>query len=484
MNALKELQPERVFYHFEQISGIPRGSGNVKQIGSFLMDFAREKGLSCDMDASGNVVIRKEAAEGYEDCPAVILQGHMDMVCEKRPDKVHDFEKDGLSLQVKDGFIYADGTTLGGDYGIALAIGMAILEDRNIKAPALECLFTVDEEIGLLGAMELDPGLLKGRSMINLDSELEGILTVACAGGLTLVSHIPVKRTTAEGCLVRIRVEGLLGGHSGTEINKGRANANILMGRFLYRLSQEMEAALLSLTGGNKGNDIPRECCADILLDKENVQQAKALCEELTKSLRQEYANLDEGVRIGLSVEKEEAREEALTKVSQEKVIFYLMNAPYGVEKMSGTITGLVETSSNLGIIELGKDSFMGLESVRSSIMSGMAALGDRILYLTEFLGGECEKTEEYPAWEYREDSPLRELMKEIYVEMYGEEPKVEAVHAGLECGILSEKIPGLDMVSIGPNIKDIHTFEEHLDIASVERVYRYVLKVLERMKS
>lgn len=480
MRALENCEPKRVFYYFEELCKIPHGSGNIKQISDYLVSFAKEHGLEYVQDEMNNVVIYKPATEGYEDAPAVILQGHMDMVCEKRPDVDHDFTKDPLNISVKDGYVTANGTTLGGDDGIAVAYGLALLESKDLAHPALEVLITVDEEIGLLGAEGFDCSVLKGKRLINLDSEAEGSLWISCAGGLSGISTIPVQRVEAEGQKAAVKITGLMGGHSGAEIDKKRANANVLMGRFLYSLQQETAYEIISLAGGQKDNAITREADAELLV--EDINSVKACAEKLQKGFREEYAGTDEGITVEIT-DLGVASAKVLHPTSREKVLFFLMEVPFGIQKMSGSIDGLVETSTNIGIVKLGEDEFLGSSSVRSSVEAAGAALSDKICYLTEFLGGEYTVQGAYPAWEYRKDSPLRDQMVEVYEEMYGEKPNVVAIHAGLECGLFYKKIEGLDCVSLGPNMKDIHTSEEVLDIASTERVWKYLVKVLESLK-
>lgn len=480
MRVLENCEPKRVFYYFEELCKIPHGSGNTKQISDYLVSFAKEQGLEYVQDEMNNVVIYKPATEGYEDAPAVILQGHMDMVCEKRPDVEHDFTKDPLNISAQDGYVTANGTTLGGDNGIAVAYGLALLESKDIAHPALEVLITVDEEIGLLGAEGFDCSVLKGKRLINLDSEAEGSLWISCAGGLSGISTIPVQRVEAEGQKAAVKITGLMGGHSGAEIDKKRANANVLMGRFLYSLQQETAYEIISLAGGQKDNAITREADAELLV--EDINSVKACAEKLQKGFREEYAGTDEGITVEIT-DLGVASAKVLHPTSREKVLFFLMEVPFGIQKMSGSIEGLVETSTNIGIVKLGEDEFLGSSSVRSSVEAAGAALSDKICYLTEFLGGEYTVQGAYPAWEYRKDSPLRDQMVEVYEEMYGEKPNVVAIHAGLECGLFYKKIEGLDCVSLGPNMKDIHTSEEVLDIASTERVWKYLVKVLESLK-
>lgn len=482
MRILENCEPKQVFYYFEEICKIPHGSGNTRQISDYLVNFAKDHGFDYVQDELNNVVIYKPATPGYENAPTVILQGHMDMVCEKRPDVEHDFTKDGLKLSVENGFVSANGTTLGGDDGIAVAYALALLDSKDLPHPALEVLITVDEEIGLLGAVDFDCSVLKGRRMINLDSEAEGSLWISCAGGLSAVSHIPVLRTDAEGEKLQIRICGLMGGHSGSEIDKKRANANVLMGRFLYGLKREAYYEIISLAGGQKDNAITRESLCEILVSEEDIAAVKAYAARVQDGLREEYSGSDNGISVQITEAGHESVQ-VLHPTSREKILFYLMEVPFGIQKMSSNIEGLVETSTNIGIVRLSEDEFFASSGVRSSVEAARDALSDKIQYLTEFLGGEYEAQGAYPAWEYRKESPLRDKMVSVYEDMYGQKPAVVAIHAGLECGLFYKKIDGLDCVSLGPDMKDIHTSEELLDIASTERVWNYLVKVLKELK-
>ena len=482
MRILENCEPKQVFYYFEEICKIPHGSGNTRQISDYLVNFAKDHGFDYVQDELNNVVIYKPATPGYENAPTVILQGHMDMVCEKRPDVEHDFTKDGLKLSVENGFVSANGTTLGGDDGIAVAYALALLDSKDLPHPALEVLITVDEEIGLLGAVDFDCSVLKGRRMINLDSEAEGSLWISCAGGLSAVSHIPVLRTDAEGEKLQIRICGLMGGHSGSEIDKKRANANVLMGRFLYGLKREAYYEIISLAGGQKDNAITRESLCEILVSEEDIAAVKAYAARVQDGLREEYSGSDNGISVQITEAGHESVQ-VLHPTSREKILFYLMEIPFGIQKMSSNIEGLVETSTNIGIVRLSEDEFFASSGVRSSVEAARDALSDKIQYLTEFLGGEYEAQGAYPAWEYRKESPLRDKMVSVYEDMYGQKPAVVAIHAGLECGLFYKKIDGLDCVSLGPAMKDIHTSEELLDIASTERVWNYLVKVLKELK-
>ena len=482
MAVLENCEPKRVFHYFEEICKIPHGSGNTKQISDYLVQFAKDHDLKYVQDEMNNVVIYKPGTAGYENAPTVIVQGHMDMVCEKRPDVDHDFTKDGLNLSVEGDYVSANGTTLGGDDGIAVAYGLALLESDTIAHPPLEVFITVDEEIGLLGAVGFDCSVLKGRRFINLDSEAEGSLWISCAGGLSGISHIPVTRLEAKGEKLTVKISGLMGGHSGAEIDKNRANANSLLGKFLHGLDAKAGYELISVQGGQKDNAITRESIAELLTVKENVEAVKEYAASMQTAWREEYTGTDEGITVTVTEEGEQDAK-VLHPTSKEKVVFFLVNVPYGVQKMSGTIKGLVETSTNIGILKTSENEVLGSSSIRSSVETARDALSDKIEYLTEFLGGEYERQGVYPAWEYRKDSPLRDKMVEVYEEMYGQKPNVVAIHAGLECGLFYKKMEGLDCVSLGPDMKDIHTSEEVLSISSTERVWKYLVKVLGALK-
>ena len=475
MAVLENCEPKRVFHYFEEICKIPHGSGNTRQISDYLVQFAKNHDLKYIQDEMNNVVIYKPGTAGYENAPTVIVQGHMDMVCEKRPDVDHDFTKDGLNLSVEGDYVSANGTTLGGDDGIAVAYGLALLESDTIAHPPLEVFITVDEEIGLLGAVGFDCSVLKGRRFINLDSEAEGSLWISCAGGLSGISHIPVTRLEAKGEKLTVKISGLMGGHSGAEIDKNRANANSLLGKFLHGLDAKAGYELISVQGGQKDNAITRESIAELLTVKEYAASMQT-------AWREEYTGTDEGITVTVTEEGEQDAK-VLHPTSKEKVVFFLVNVPYGVQKMSGTIKGLVETSTNIGILKTSENEVLGSSSIRSSVETARDALSDKIEYLTEFLGGEYERQGVYPAWEYRKDSPLRDKMVEVYEEMYGQKPNVVAIHAGLECGLFYKKMEGLDCVSLGPDMKDIHTSEEVLSISSTERVWKYLVKVLGALK-
>ena len=482
-NILSDLEPKSVFNYFEQICSIPHGSRNTKQISDFCVSFAKEHNLKYVQDESNNIIIWKDGTKGYENSPSVIIQGHLDMVCEKEHDCDIDFEKDGLSLIVDGDNIHADRTTLGGDDGIAIAFALAILDSTDIPHPPIEAVFTVDEEIGMLGAASLDYSPLKSRIMLNLDSEDEGYLLVSCAGGVSTTAHLPLTFEKTDGLMAEITISGLLGGHSGTEINKDRANSNRLMGRILYSLSKKYDFKLVSVNGGLKDNAIPNKTTAVLILNDANNKDAFASeISELNDMYKNEYAITDPSISTAVSFSGETSAN-AMTKSSTKGFITALVNLPGGVHRMSHDIDGLVQTSLNMGILKTTENEMQASFSIRSSVSSEKFMLMDMISCLMDNLGGYITNVGEYPSWEFKKESHLRDLMSEVFEEQYGYKPVVNALHAGVECGLFSEKLPGLDCVSFGPAIYDIHTAKERLSIESVQRTWKFTLEVLKRLK-
>lgn len=487
MKVLSSLEPHKVFEYFEEICSIPHGSSNTKKISDYLVTFAREHDLRYIKDQSNNVIIFKDGTPGYEASAPVMLQGHMDMVCEKDNDCNIDFERDGLELVLNDGIISANGTTLGGDDGIAVAYALAILDSSDIPHPPLEAVFTVDEEIGMLGAAAIDCSPLKSKIMLNLDSEDEGYLLVSCAGGVTAASHIPVSFIpAADKTLMSINISGLLGGHSGVEIDKNRANANILFGRILYTLNKKLSFNLVSIEGGLKDNAIVKTAVAVIAVNESDIQTVKDCVSHLESLFKHEYVVSDPDIKITAEITDSSPAATAndmMDNISTNRVIAALVNMPYGIQGMSSNIEGLVESSLNLGILKTTDTEVVLSYCVRSSIASRKQEMLDKITSLTELLSGYVTLTGDYPAWEYRQDSPLRDLMKDIFTEQYGREPVIQALHAGVECGLFAGKIPDLDCVSFGPDMKDIHTTNESMDVESVKRTWEYTLEILKRLK-
>ena len=493
---LEGLEPASVFQYFEEICGIPHGSGNIRQISDYLVDFAKSHGLSYVQEPCGNVIMHAPATPGYEDVPGVILQGHMDMVAVKDADCAKNMETEGLDLFIENGLIGARGTSLGGDDGIALALSMAVLSDPSIPHPAIDFIATVNEETGMDGAIELDPANVKERRLIKLDSEDEGIFIAGCAGGATLRLRLPIEREDLPGADVyTITLSGLQGGHSGTEIHKNRANAILLMGRVLRSLP---DVRLLFLDGGTKDNAIPVSAKAVVAVQaetsvagggpaangtvsdaSENGTSTALDISAITAELQNALAGKEDGLTI--TMEKHDgsmSRVGVLSADCQEKLLKLLAILPFGPAAMS-TLPELVETSDNVGIIRTAEDLVEIATSVRSLIESEKQALIEKITTMAELCGATVSRNSEYPGWQYRMDSPLRDLAVSAYREQYGEEPQVLTIHAGLECGLLLEKIPDLDAISMGPQMHDIHTTKERMDIASVERTWRLLKSIL-----
>ena len=472
MRVLEGLRPTEALRYFEEICAIPHGSRDTKRISDYCVRFAEAHGLRYVQDAHNNVVIYKPATEGYENHPTVILQGHLDMVCEKDADCDIDFSTDGLRLTRDDTYISAKGTTLGGDDGIAVAYALAILAADDLRHPALEAVFTVDEEIGMLGADAMDMSVLNGRILLNCDSEDEGILTVSCAGGATSRLERPIERGTCEGRVYRLSVCDLIGGHSGVEINKGRANANVVLANILKALP----VRLISICGGGKDNAITRASEALVVAGEGIAADFYNACEAAKQTLPAGETE------VKFCCETAQTDLAPMTETVSRAVIDLLCALPSGVQKMSADIEGLVQTSLNMGILKT-EDACVSMTfSVRSSVNSEKTALIDSLKRIGAEHGAVYSESGAYPAWEYRRDSRLRETMVTTFRDLYGREPKVEAIHAGLECGIFCDRLKGLDAVSFGPQMHDIHTSRERLEIASVERTWNYLLAILERL--
>lgn len=468
MGKLSHLHPQRVFHYFEEICGIPHGSGDTARISDYCVAFAKAHNLTYHQDTLGNVIIKKPATVGYESHPAVILQGHIDMVCEKAPDCPIDFATDGLDVDTDGELVFAHGTTLGGDNGIAVAMAFAILESTDLPHPPLEVLLTVDEETGMYGAEGFESALLEGKTLINIDSEEEGVLTVSCAGGARAEMTLPLTYARADAAAYCITVDGLQGGHSGIEIDKGRLNANIVMAQFLHSL----DCRLVSIDGGQKDNAIPVSCQAMITTDDDVFAAAEAF-------VAAHRIDTDPDLRI--SVEPALA-DTAMTADSTEQALTLLTTVPNGIQAMSADIEGLVQTSLNLGILTTEDDTLRASFAVRSSVGAEKAALLAKLESQITALGGSFASYGDYPAWEYRKQSRLRDVMCAVWERKYGEKPTVAAIHAGLECGLFCKKIADLDAVSIGPDMWDVHTCRERLSVASTARVYAYLCNVLKEL--
>ncbi len=481
MRILENLEPQDVFYYFEEICKIPHGSGNTGQISDYLKAFADEHGLYCRQDELNNIIMIKEASKGYEDHEPVLLQGHMDMVAVKDADCTIDMTKDGLQLEILGDRLTAKGTSLGGDDGIAVAFGLALLAGEEYRHPRIELILTVDEEVGMEGATGLTVDDLTAKRMINLDQEEEKIFITGCAGGARIDIRKKTETEQVEGVLCKLIISGLQGGHSGQEINKERGNAICLMGRLLAALQEKTPVYLKEVSGGTADNAIPNEVCAEIVVT-EWTEDIAAFMEEKFCGLKAEFAGKEDGLKCELQVGAEDALIEVCNRKDSEQWIHLLNVIPHGVIANSVKMKGLVETSLNPGILNVSAVEGMVSTSVRSSNAAAKEALINQLKSLAALCDATVGIRGDYPGWDYDPDSPLREKMVTIYEEMYGVKPQIEAIHAGLECGIFQSKIPGLDCVSIGPDMQDIHTTRETLSIPSVQRVWKYLLKVLESL--
>ena len=484
MAVLNGLKPEKVFEYFEKLCSVPHGSGNTKRISDMCVAFAKELGLKYRQEPCNNVIIWKNGSAGYEESAPIILQGHIDMVCAKTEDCTKDMAKEGLDLRTDGEWIWAEKTSLGGDNGIAVAMILAILADDTLAHPPLEAVFTVDEEVGMDGAFALDCSDLKGKKLLNLDSEDEGVFTVSCAGGMRADCLLPCTFEPLDGshCCYRVTLSGLLGGHSGCDIDKGRGSANALMGRVLYSASEKVPSLrLVAIDGGKFDNVICSRCEAVVAVpvDKEAVFEQFLL--DFDATLKNEYAGCDAG--ITLTGERTDAAAVAVNLEATKTVLHTLLALPQGVEEMSADFPGLVQTSLNLGVLRLDEAGLHATFCIRSCIASQKQMLAQRIRSIMEFAGGTVDEHSAYPGWQYARKSEFRELVLNTYREITGKTGKIEATHGGLECGLFIEKIPGLDAISLGPNLHDVHSVQEKLSIPSTECVYELVCEVLARSK-
>ena len=475
---LAGLEPKAVFHYFEDICAIPHGSYNTKAISDYLVDFAKAHQLRYIQDELNNVILFGDGTPGYEDHAPVIIQGHMDMVCVKDPDCTKDMATEGVDVTHNGEFVYAEGTSLGADDGIAVAFSLALLADKSIPHPPLEVVITVDEETGMEGASGIDLSMLRGRNLLNIDSDEEGIFTVSCAGGVKSTVHLPVQRRAVYGPCVRLTVEGLKGGHSGAEIHKPLANANKVMGEFLGRIQQIMPVCITKLQGGEKDNAIPSFCQVTMVALGMYIERINDIAEQLQKEIRENY---DEPGAIVRGDDVDALGGNALTTEDSAKVIALMNALPNGIQAWSQDIDGLVQTSLNMGVATL-SDELQLTFALRSSVNQEKEDLKKKVEEVAAFYGASCTHKGDYPAWEYKKDSDLRDTMVRVYEEMYGKKPGVFAIHAGLECGLLSEKLPGLDCVSLGPQAYDIHTPRERLNIASTQRFWQYLQELMKNM--
>lgn len=477
----EQTDAKEVFRFFKEICNIPHGSGNTAQISDYLVAFAKERHLFYQQDAMGNVIIIKEASKGSESRQPLMIQGHMDMVTVQKPDCSIDMKKEGLRLKEKDGFLYAEGTSLGGDDGIAVAIGLALLNDEQLQHPRLELVVTVDEEVGMEGAHEIDLSVCTANRMLNLDHDEEDTFLCGCAGGAKVSLTLPLQMMQPMGnqeCYT-IKLGGLQGGHSGTEIDKGHGNANCLLGRVLFAINQQVTISLVAISGGVADNAIPRETSASFVVNDSNWKGSiEAICKKLEEELQQEWKVKEP--RLQLSAAKITGQKSFATTEDTDKAICLLCSVPNGVQQMSAEIENMVETSLNLGIISLYEGNLTMEFAVRSSVESAKKELVNRLKAVARLSGAFCKITGEYPGWEYKEDSQLRRQLSEVYEKEYGQKPQIKTIHAGLECGVLIQKKPNLDCVAAGPEVLAIHTTEERLNIMSTVRFYHFVRTFIE----
>ena len=482
MSVVENLEPKLLWEQFDEISKIPRCSKHEEKIREYILAFAKKHNLESKTDKTGNVVVFKPASEKMKDKPTVILQGHMDMVCEKNSDIKHDFLKDPIKLKINNDILTADGTTLGADNGIGVATSLAILEDNNLKLGAIEALFTVDEETGLTGAFALENNMLTGKKLLNLDSEDFGVITVGCAGGGDSQVELEIKTKNASDDLenLLIKIYGLRGGHSGVDAREQRGNAIKILARLIWNISNQYKIFLSDIKGGDKHNAIPREAYAKISVPKKDKDKIIKDLRSFEENILEEIRPIDPNMKV--SIENIEKTKIILDDQSTESIINLLHSLPHGVDKMSYDIDGLVETSTNLATVSIKNNSaLIGLSS-RSSIASALQDLRDRIHAISSLAGAKVTEGESYPGWKPNLNSDLLKLSKKIFKDMYKKDPLVEAIHAGLECGIIGEKFSGMDMISVGPTIKYPHSPEEQVHISTVDKFYQYVLEIIRKI--
>jgi dipeptidase D len=480
MPSIENLEPKLVWKHFDEIRKIPRCSKHEEKIREYIVNFAKKLDLKTRVDSVGNVVIIKPATPGMQNKPTIIFQGHMDMVCEKNSDVKFDFSKDPIQLKITGDLLTANGTTLGADNGIGLAISLAILEDNKVRHGLIESLYTVDEETGLTGAFAIKSDMLTGKIMLNLDSEDFGVITVGCAGGGDSKIELPVKmQATPIGMEnIVVKVSGLRGGHSGVDIHEQRGNAIKILARLLWKVSQKFEFSLVDIKGGDKHNAIPREVYVELVVEKNSKNAFIVALKAEEKDILDEIKPIDPNFKV--DVQSSESSKTVLDKPSQTKLLNLLHGLPHGVHQMNFDIKTLVNTSTNLATISLKENTIVIGMSSRSSMKSALEDMRDRIKAIAFLSGAKVSEGTPYPGWKPDLQSKILALSKETFREMFKQEPKIEAIHAGLECGIIGEKFPGMDMISIGPTLKNPHSPEEQLYISTVDKIYRYLLKILE----
>ncbi len=482
-DAIRGLKPELVWKYFAEIATIPHGSKNETAIARYVVDTAKKFGLEVKQDKVGNVVVRKPASRGMEQKKRICLQGHLDMVCEKNTDKEHDFLKDPLEIVRKGNVIMANGTTLGADNGIAVATNLAIMEDNMLQHGPLEFLFTIDEETGLTGANNLQTGFVQSKTLLNLDSEEEGAIYVGCSGGKdTLASwKISFDKVPAPMVAAELSVKGLRGGHSGLEIDKGRGNAIKIINRVLIALTA-LGSKLSAINGGNKRNAIPRECVAFLYLPKKNLAEAKKIVAEFNSTIKTEFATIEKDLTITLVDKQREKKAKMLKKAQQTKILQTIAGLPHGVIKMSADIPELVETSTNVAVITTTAKAITLATSQRSSVASEILEIAYTVGAIFDLGGAKVEHSDGYPGWKPNLESPILKIAKNTYNSLYGKVPHVKAIHAGLECGIIGEKYPGMDMISFGPTLEEVHSPDEKIYIDTVEKFWNFLMVILKNV--
>ncbi len=481
-SKLNAIEPQEVFKYFEALTQIPRESGHEQAVSDYLLKFGQSLGFETIQEPCNNIIIKKPATAGYENAPRVILQGHMDMVCVKKEGYNHDFEKDPIPVVVEGDFIKTEGTTLGADNGIAVAMTMAILASKDLSHPPITALFTVAEETGMDGVVALNPANIEGDILINIDSEEEGVLLASCAGGVNNIIECPISWVKPnKDAAYKITISGLLGGHSGIEINKNRANAIKLAGRVLRAFEGHFDFELFHFEGGEKMNAIAKKARFDLVINQSDEKMLKSLVSHLEKTFKSEYEIADGGISI--TVDPIEVPEKVFGKAEAHRLIDTLFLIPFGVQAMSSGIEGLVETSNNIGVAEQLENAVKITNAIRSSVKSKKEALNQKMAIISELVGAKNEAVADYPEWSFKVESPIRDLMKEVYKDLFKDELKVDAIHAGLECGFLKEKVGDIDMISLGPNMYDVHTPQERLSIESTARVYNFLKEVLKKIK-
>ncbi len=481
----KHEKTKDILKWFEEVTKIPRCSKHEEKICQWLMNWAQENGFDTKMDNTGNILIKIPASSGYENSPVVVIQGHVDMVCEKTPDSTHDFSKDPIKLIYDGDWLTADKTTLGADNGIAIAMAIVLALDKELAHPPLEFLFTVDEETGLTGVNALEPGFIEGKILINVDSEDEGYFTVGCAGGMNTYLSLPLhfEEVSADFIPYKLKAGGMKGGHSGIDINAEKANAIKILGRTLFSIKKEVDIKLIDIKGGSAHNAIPRDAEAHLYIPRDGIQRVTELINQFENTLKVEFNNTDPDIQLSLQEDKENDHGQALSSEETQKIVELILAVPHGVDAMSVDIENLVETSNNFANIKIEENTLKILTSQRSSIVSRLEALTERIESVVRIAGGSAQSGDGYPPWQPNMDSPLLKMSTELYEKTFNKKPVVEVIHAGLECGIIGEKNPGMDMISIGPTLKYPHSPDEKIHIGTIGKVWDFLVVLLKELK-